>query len=73
MLHKPNKDVDAGWESSTRGERAWKEATDGVASRNADARKAGRLEREDYERAREESRRSAAAKRHAKLLKRRIP
>jgi hypothetical protein len=73
MLHKPNKDVDAGWQSSTRGERAWKEATDEVASRNADARKAGRSEREDYERTREETRRSAAAKRQAKLLTRHLP
>jgi hypothetical protein len=73
MQHKPNKDVDDGWQSSTRGERAWKEATDDVASRNADARKAGRLEREGYERSREETRRNAAAKRHAKLLTRRTP
>ena len=72
MLHKPRQDVDSSWESSTRGERAWKEETDRVASRNADARKAGRLEREEYERGREDARRSAAAKRDAKLLKRRI-
>ena len=69
MLHKPNKDVDAGWQSSTRGERAWKEATDGVASRNADARKTGRSEREDYERERADVRRAAAVKRDAKFLK----
>jgi len=73
MLHKADKDVDSGWQSSTRGERAWKEATDLVASRNADARKAGRLEREDYEKGREEARRSAAAKRDVKLIKPRKP
>jgi hypothetical protein len=73
MLHKANQDVDSSWRSSTNGERAWKEATDRVASRNADARKAGRLEREEYERERDEVRRSAAAKRDAKLLKRRAP
>jgi hypothetical protein len=73
MLHKPTKDVDPAWHSSTRGERAWQEATDRVASRNADARKAGRLEREAYEREREEARRTAAADRDAKLRERRIP
>jgi hypothetical protein len=67
------KDIDPAWESSTRGERAWKEATDAVASRNADARKAGRLEREAYEQDRNDARRTAAAKAHAKLVKRRTP
>jgi hypothetical protein len=69
MEHKPNKDKDDSWESSTRGEQAWKEATDRVASRNADARKAGRSEREAYERERDTARRTAAAKRDAKLRK----
>ena len=73
MLRKPTPNVDAAWQSSTRGERAWKEATDRVASRNADARKTGRLEREAYERGREQARRSAAAERDAKLRKRRTP
>ena len=73
MLRKPKQDVDSTWQSSTRGERAWKEATDLVASRNADARKTGRVEREAYERGREEARRSAADERDAKLRKRRIP
>ena len=73
MLHKPKQEVDPAWESSSRGERAWKEATDRVASRNADARKAGRLEREAYERGREEARRSAAAARDAQLRKRGSP
>ena len=73
MLHKADQDVDSSWQSSTRGDQAWKEATDAVAARNADARKAGRVEREDYERGREEARRSAAAQRDVKLLKRRTP
>jgi hypothetical protein len=41
---------------------------DRVASRNADARKTGRKEREEQERERAEARRSAEAKRHARLL-----
>jgi hypothetical protein len=72
-MHKPNQDVNTDWESSSRGERAWKEATDKVAASNADARKAGRRERETYEREREEARRAAQAKQHAKLLKRPTP
>ena len=73
MESKPKQEVNSEWQSSSRGERAWKEATDSVASRNADARKTGRLEREAYERARQEARRSAAAERDAKLRKRRMP
>ena len=42
-----------------------------VATRNTEARKAGKLERDTYERGREDARRAAAAKRHAKLLGRR--
>jgi len=71
MERKTKQDVDSGWQSSTNGERAWKEATDRVSSRNADARKAGRIEREEYERGREDERRARAAKRDAKLLGRR--
>jgi hypothetical protein len=59
------------WKSSTRGESAWKEARERVASRNAEARKAGKVEREAYERERETARRAADAKSHAELLKRR--
>jgi hypothetical protein len=66
-------DDGGGWKSSTRGEQAWKEATDDVASRNAAARKAGKLEREQYERGREDMRRAAAARRHAELMNRRTP
>jgi hypothetical protein len=73
MLRKPKQDIDSAWESSTHGERAWKEATDRVASRNHDAQKTGRAERETYERGRAEARRSAAAERDAKLRKQRIP
>jgi hypothetical protein len=65
-----NQDIDSNWQSSTRGERAWKEATDEVAARNVDARKAGRAEREEYERDRAEKRHSVDEKRRADLLKR---
>ena len=70
MAGKPNDGIDSTWQSSARGEQAWKEATDEVASRNADARKTGRSEREDYERERADVRRAAAVKRDAKFLKR---
>jgi hypothetical protein len=63
----------SGWKSSSRGEAAWKETMDRIASRNAEARKEGRRQREAYERGREDLRRAAAAKRHAQLLKRRTP
>jgi hypothetical protein len=58
---------------STRGEAAWEEARAGVASRNADARRAGKAERETYERERAAMMHEAAAKRHAQLLRRRTP
>jgi hypothetical protein len=61
------------WKSSTRGEQAWKEARERVASRNAEARKVGKREREAYERGRESLRRTAAAKRQAELVRRRTP
>ena len=66
-------DDGAGWKSSSRGETAWKEARDRVASRNAEARKQGKQRRESYERTREAARREAAAKQHAELLRRRTP
>lgn len=66
-------DDGAGWKSSTRGEAAWKEARERIASRNADARKQGKLRRETYERSRDDARRAAAAKQHAQLLNRRTP
>ena len=69
MIRKPSDPVDSTWQSSARGEKAWTEATDEVASKNADARKSGRKEREAYEKGREQERRSAAAKRDAKLIK----
>ena len=59
------------WKSTTRGESAWKEARERVASRNAEARKAGKVEREAYERERENARKAADAKSHAELLNRR--
>jgi hypothetical protein len=63
----------AGWTSSTRGEAAWKEAMEHIASRNAEARKEGKRQRESHERSREDARRAADAKRHARLLNRRTP
>ena len=66
-------DEGGGWKSSSRGEAAWKETRDRVASRNADARKDGKQRRDSYERSREDARRAAAAKQQAELLKRRTP
>jgi hypothetical protein len=56
------------WKSSTRGEVAWKEARERVASRNAEA-----AERESYERERELVRQTAAARSHAELVNRPRP
>jgi hypothetical protein len=69
----PEHDDGAGWKSSSRGESAWKETRERVASRNADARKQGKQQRETYERGREDARRAAAAKQHAQLMRRRTP
>jgi hypothetical protein len=66
-------DDGSGWKSSTRGEQAWKEAQERIASRNADTRKSGRQEREAHERSREDVRRAAAARRREELLRRRTP
>ena len=59
--------------SEARGERAWKEATDQIASRNVATQKAGKQEREEYERGRDKVRRASAAARDAELMKRRTP
>ena len=56
---------------STRGDSAWQEARDRIASRNADARRAGKAERETYEREREAMKQAAAAARHAQRSGRR--
>jgi hypothetical protein len=63
----------AGWQSSSRGEAAWKETKDHVAARNVEARKEGKRRRESYERSREDARRAAEARLHAQLLNRRTP
>lgn len=63
----PNQDEASSWKPSTRGDQAWKEATDQIASRNAETRKAGRNERAEYERTRDDARRRAELKRQAKL------
>jgi hypothetical protein len=62
-----------GWKSSSRGEAAWKEATDRVAARNSEARREGKRQRDTYEREREDARRAAALKREAQAQKRRTP
>jgi hypothetical protein len=71
MVRMAEQDGGPGWKSSTRGEQAWKEAMEQVASRNAEARRTGKLEREAYERQREDVRRAAAARRQEQLLRRR--
>jgi hypothetical protein len=55
-------------ESSARGEAAWKQAREAVAARNQQAKKAGREERQAYERQRDDARRDAEARAHARLL-----
>ena len=52
-----------------RGEAAWKAERERIAARNDAARKAGRKQREEYERARQDARRAADVRRRADLLK----
>jgi hypothetical protein len=59
-------DRDSG--TSARGEAAWKQATEEVAARNRRAQRAGREQREAYERGRDDARRAAEARAHARLL-----
>lgn len=54
-----NQDPQSG--SSARGESAWKEAREAVAERNQRAQKAGRDERDAYDRKRSDVRRAAEA------------
>jgi hypothetical protein len=61
------------WQTSTRGDAAWKEARASVAARNDTARKAGKQRRETYERERAQARHAAEERRHAQMLKRRTP
>ncbi|MGZ5338791.1 MAG: hypothetical protein ACXWEE_04200 [Thermoleophilaceae bacterium] len=68
-----DQDDSSNWKSSTRGEQAWKETLDRVSSRNAEARKVGKVEREAYERGRQIVRQTAAAKSHADLVNRPRP
>jgi hypothetical protein len=72
MVRMTKQDDGSGWKTSTRGEQAWKEAMERVASRNADARRQGRTERETSERERQEMRRAGLAKRQA-AVRRRTP
>jgi hypothetical protein len=57
------------WKSSARGESAWKETREGVATRNAETRKSGKAKRESYDQERAGVRRAAAVKRDAHLIK----
>jgi hypothetical protein len=73
MVRMTKQDDGSAWKTQARGEQAWKEARERVASRNAEARKVGKREREAYERGRDDARQAAAARRHAELLRRRTP
>ena len=55
--------------SSARGEAAWKEERERIAERNQAARKAGKAEREAYERKQVDTRRVRELKRQAKLTR----
>ena len=55
-------------EPGKRGEAAWKEERERIAKRNDQARKAGREQRENYERGRMEARQAADLRRRAALL-----
>jgi hypothetical protein len=63
-----NDDGGSDWKGSARGDAAWKETMERVASRNVAARKSGKQRRETYEQERADARQSAEARRHAKLL-----
>jgi hypothetical protein len=63
------KQGDTEWKSSARGESAWKETREGVATRNAETRKSGKAKRESYDQERAGVRRAAAVKRDAHLIK----
>jgi hypothetical protein len=60
-----------GWKSAARGESAWKEQRDQVATRNEAAQKAGKLEREEYAREREAVRQADEKRRQKALVGRR--
>jgi hypothetical protein len=66
----PGLEDGAGWKSAARGESAWKEQRDQVATRNEAARKAGKLRREEYARERDAVRQAEEARRRASLLDR---
>ena len=68
-----DRDDQGNWQTSTRGDAAWKEARASVAARNDSARKAGKQRRETYERERAEARHAAAKREHKEMLKRPTP
>jgi hypothetical protein len=53
---------------SLRGDAAWRDAKDRVAERNAAATKAGKAEREEFERAKEAQRQGAESREMARFL-----
>ena len=63
----PEQDSKSDFVPSTSGDQAWKETRDGIASRNAETRKAGKVERETYDRKRETVRHAANVKRDKAL------
>jgi hypothetical protein len=65
-----DQDEQSGWKTSARGESAWKEAREAVATRNRHARDAGKVEREAYTEKREAAR-AVAERRRAKEVTRR--
>ena len=69
---KQNQDQTGGT-GSARGEAAWKEARERVADRNAKTRKAGRAERETYEREKAQARRASEARQMAEVLNKPSP
>jgi hypothetical protein len=54
--------------SAARGEATWKSELEEVAARNRRAQKAGREQRETYERSRLDARRAAEARAQARLI-----
>ena len=58
-------------EPTKRGEAAWLAARDQVAKRNAEARKAGKQRREEYERERQGARQDAERRRAVELARER--
>ena len=63
MIDQPGRE----FETSARGEAAWKQAREAIAEHNQRAQKAGREERNAYERQQDKARRAAEGRRDAAL------